>query len=87
MKKTSKQPKPIVVVRWSLPMYMMMAFVVIVGQVFHPVIWILLSAGAVAGWFIWCGRNWRCPDCGKSLGKVTITSEIACPHCGKKHKL
>ena len=85
--KTQKKPNLINVVRWYLPMWMLLSVVVIIGQVFHPVIWILLSAGTFGGFLVWTDRNWRCPDCGKSLGKVMITGKVTCPHCGKTHKI
>ena len=85
--KTLNKPNLINVVRWYLPMWMLLSVVVIIGQVFHPVIWILLSVGTFGGFLVWIDRNWRCPDCGKSLGKVMITGKVTCPHCGKTHKI
>ena len=85
--KSKKKPNLIKVVRWYLPMWMLMSVVVIIGQVFHPVVWILLIVGTFGGFLVWIDRNWRCPDCGKSLGKVMITGKVTCPHCGKTHTI
>ena len=51
--KSKKKPNLIKVVRWYLPMWMLMSVVVIIGQVFHPVVWILLSVGTFGGFLVW----------------------------------
>ena len=55
--KTQKKPNLINVVRWYLPMWMLLSVVVIIGQVFHPVIWILLSVGTFGGFLVWIDRK------------------------------
>ena len=90
--KTQKNPNPKAVSTWYLLLYMLPIGVALVGAIFvrrlyPPIVYYILILSAFVALMIWTHRNWRCPDCGKSLGKVTITDEVTCPHCGKKHKL
>lgn len=74
-----------------LKRYMLMLILVCVvffaGYLLPPGLHAGLSIGALVGFLMWIHRNWRCPDCGKSLGRARIASDIICPNCGKKHKM
>ena len=87
--KMQKKPNPKGVATWYLLLYILVIGVALIGSIFvrEIYLYLLLVLSVFVPLVVWTHQNWRCPDCGKSLGKVTITSEITCPHCGKKHKL
>ena len=45
---------------------------------------IYIGLGIIHFLVLW--RNWRCPHCGKSLGRASFLFSVPtfCPHCGRK---
>lgn len=57
------------------------------GRTWQPVVYcgILICAMVPFLWLLF--RFWRCPLCGKMLGRVVIGNVIRCPHCKEEIKL
>lgn len=50
--------------------------------VYYPAIF-----GSLTAYILMLYRFWRCPFCGKSLGKMVKGDVVRCPHCKREIKL
>ena len=63
------------------------AFILLIlANIFHGVLRIVfygLSIFALAMFAVLWSRAWRCPNCGKHLGRLSDVGDT-CPHCKQK---
>ena len=58
-----------------------------IGRSWPTTVFYTAVFGAVAAYVVMLYKFWRCPVCGKSLGKMTTGKVVVCPHCQREIKL
>ena len=61
------------------------AVVIVVEGYSWPLgIYIAAGMGALLAMGLLLHKHWRCPHCGKPLGRMNVCPVVECPHCKKK---
>ena len=69
---------------------LLLAAVIVTVMAYHvwPLpVYLTVGVGLLLAMGLLVQKFWRCPHCGKPLGKMNISPVVHCPHCGKKVEL
>lgn len=68
-------------------LFLAAVIVVVAGYGWPLPVYMAAGLGVLAVMMFVLQRYWRCPLCGKQLGRMIIGAEVECPQCKKMLKI